>query len=373
MQKKPGRRILAGILTPLALISVLSVCTPVHAEENTSDAGTSAIYELSSDDPNPLYTLKKEIIQEYTEKNPKLTMDSIDLDASSIQASQYNRSQTGLQNINTTVHIVAHPDENTVSTYSHNENIIVKTVRSDGPQIVLKASEVTVSLGSVFNYADNIGILSSADGSLPAITEDDNVDVNTEGTYTVNLTAFDQTGNKTSTSYTVVVQKPAEQQRKEYLENVDYMEDGVYTDADFRARYEQGMLNAAAEGGYQYYFQKDPTVVQCVDLVKYMFYRQYGEPCASTNGNMVVTTTAAMYPSQFIVSSTPQEHVFFSTWMNNEYGHTGYINRIDGDTIYITEANIPKDSEVYVRINYAMSLSDFLARGSYDFLIPVSQ
>ena len=109
-----------------------------------------------------------------------------------------------------------------------------------------------------------------------------------------------------------------------------------------------------------------------VSVIKYLFYKQYGEKCASVNGQDVVLSTAAMYPSQFIVTSNIQDGVFFSCRNASYYGHTGYINRVDGDTVYVTEANIPENGDVYVRVNYAMPLSQFLARGSYDFLVPVN-
>lgn len=373
--QKTGRRILAGILIPVSASFILAG-TPVQIyADNTVQ---SAIYELDMNDRNPLYTLKKEMIQEYVEKNPVLKMENVDLNASSISAPGFDRSKAGLQTVKATLTVVTHTIDNKISSYSHTETAAVKLKQSDGPQIILKASEVTVDLGSVFNYADNIGIASTEDGDLPAITETDNVDVNTEGSYTVNLTAVDQQGATSAASYTVTVEKPAEvvqqEQEEEEKKNLTFLADGVYTDSDFRSIYMDDMLAAAQEGAYTYYFQKDSTSpVQCVDLVKYLFCRKYGKKCASVNGQDVVVSTAAMYPSEFIVTSQIQDGVFFSCRSGTVYGHTGYVNRVDGDTVYITEANIPINGEVYVRVNYAMPLSQFLARGSYDFLIPVQQ
>lgn len=373
MQKIPGRRILAGILLPVSAAFTLWASAPTQIYADNSSSTQSEIYELNSNDENPLYTLKKEMIQEFIEKNPTLTLSDIDLNASSIQAPGFDRTKAGLQNVKATLNVVTHTEDNKISSYSHIENATVKLRQSEGPQIVLKASEVTIDLGSSFNYADNIGIATTDSSALPVISETDNVDVDTEGNYTVNLTAVDQQGAESHTSYTVTVVKPAEEVQEEILKNVEFLSDGEYTDADFRSQYEADMLAASDAGGYTYYFQQDSTSpVQCVDLVKYLFYKQYGEKCASVNGQDVVLSTAAMYPSQFIVTSNIQDGVFFSCRNASYYGHTGYINRVDGDTVYVTEANIPENGDVYVRVNYAMPLSQFMARGSYDFLVPVN-
>jgi hypothetical protein len=378
MQKLTGRRILAGILAPLAgfMIGIsqpVSVLADNSNSTSSSSETVSAIYEISMSDQNPLYTLKKEMIQEYIEKNPKLSLDDVDMNASNIQVSKFDRSKAGLQTLQASLNIVTKTIDGTISSYSYIDNVTVKLVQSNGPQIVLKASEWVIDLGSAFNYADNIGIASTSSGTLPAITETDNVDVNTEGTYTVYLTAVDQSGAKTKVSYDVTVRKTEEDQIEDAVEETTPFTDGEYDDLAFRQQYNDELMNTAAEGNFSYYFEVDPSAMQCVDLVKYLFYKQYGLTPPSANGNAFVLMAAAMYPSEFIISSTPQDGVFFSCMTGDSYGHTGYINRIDGDTIYVTECNVITSTGTKVRINYAMSYSEFMARGVYDFLIPVSR
>lgn len=363
--------IVSTMLGNIAFTKAYAENTPLST--STAEITSGKIFEIEMSDKNPLYTLKKEIIQEYIDKNPLLNIQNVDMNASTIQANSFDRSKSGLQTLKASLSIVIRKGENQTTTYSYAETATVKLKQSQGPQIVLKANEMRLDLGGTFNYADNLGIVSTVTGSLPVLTESDNVDPNTEGTYTVNITAIDQQGLKSNSSFTVVVAKSEVLPTWNESAMFSVLQDGSYTDSEFRSLYLDEMTKIANEGDFRYYFAIAPYAsIQCTDLTKYLFYKKYGMKSASANGKDVVQLTAAMYPSQFVISSTPQEGVFFSTRNGTVYGHTGYINKIEGDTIWISEANVSENGKVMDFINHPISLQDFMNRGVHDFLIPVN-
>ena len=222
MNKKP----LKGIAVSLASFMLLTgSALQVSAEETASsnpilDAsnGSIAIYELDMNDQTPMDTLKQEVITKYVDSDPTLSLDDIDMEKSIVVTNAFDRTKAGLQSVNVSLNI-AKKDENVTQQntvgYDFTEKAAIKLVEPEGPQIILKSTEVTIDLGSTFNYSDNLGIVQKSDGKFPAMKETDNVDVNTEGTYTCDVTAIDAKGEKTEVTFTVNVKKPAEVIRAE--------------------------------------------------------------------------------------------------------------------------------------------------------------
>ena len=221
MNKKPVR----GFASVCASILLLgSSASQIHADETTSSNtildvsnGSIAIYELDMNDQTPMDTLKQEVITKYVDSDPTLSLDDIDFEKSTLVTNGFDRTKSGLQSVNVNLNVVK-KDESTSDTtvgYDYTESAAVKFLQPNGPQIILKSTSVTVDLGSTFNYSDNLGIVQTSDGKLPAIKEEDNVDVNTEGTYTCSIEAIDGKGGTTTISYDVTVKKPAEVVRAE--------------------------------------------------------------------------------------------------------------------------------------------------------------
>ena len=206
----------AAVITVLCLPLLNSL--PVYAD-NTQTADTSevSVYTIERNDPSPLATLKQEVLEKYAEKSGDLKMEEINVDASSISTSTLDWTKTGLQPAAIQVSVVVQNEDGTKKsayTLSETENAEINITASDAPQLVLKSDNITIDLGSTFNYADNIGFVSSASNALPVLSETDNVDVNTEGTYDVKVTAVSAQGT-TSANYKVTVKKPAEVVRAE--------------------------------------------------------------------------------------------------------------------------------------------------------------
>ncbi len=222
--KNKTKKYAKGIATIAAFFLVASPIQAFAAETTSTASAISTlasnvnVYELDMNDQAPTETLKTAVVEKYVASNATIKMDNVDLENTTITTTAYDRTKSGLQTINISVSIVTKSeDESTNATVGldYTETAAIKMVEPEGPQVILKAESVTVDLGSTFNYAENLGILSTKDGSLPAIKETDNVDVDTEGTYSVSITAIDVQGAKTTVSYDVVVVKPAEVIRAE--------------------------------------------------------------------------------------------------------------------------------------------------------------
>lgn len=213
MNRKKYFRRLFSVTGVLLLISAVS---PVKAEDTgTVATGDLKIFEISMNDQSPLDTLKSEVIDERATYDAAVNLSQVDYDASVITADSFDRTKSGLQSISITIVLNKKDQSSDTEGYTFSTNAAVRMVEPEGPQVLLKSDEVTIDLGSVFSYSDNIGYVSSKDGKLPVIKETDNVDVNTEGDYTCSLEFIDSSGKKSNVSYTVTVKKPVEVVRAE--------------------------------------------------------------------------------------------------------------------------------------------------------------
>lgn len=78
------------------------------------------------------------------------------------------------------------------------------------PVLVLKSDTVTVNNGDVFNPSSFITYINDKSGVLPALTINSNVDMSTDGTYTVTYRAVGLDGQSVEKTLNVVVKTPEE-------------------------------------------------------------------------------------------------------------------------------------------------------------------
>ncbi len=202
----------------LKLLSALTVVfagtIPAYASDGVEEITDNVrIYEIDMNDQTPLDTLKRLVIEDRSVYDASVNLNTIDMDESIIYTNTFDRTHSGIQKISISISLVRE-DTDSVG-YDFTTNAAVKMIKPEGPQVILKQSSVTMDLGGTFQYADNIGYVSSTNGKLPAIKEEDNVDVNTEGTYTCTMEFYDESGKKSTISYDVIVEKPAEVIRAE--------------------------------------------------------------------------------------------------------------------------------------------------------------
>lgn len=236
---------------PFAAVGMIALTAPLHVFAADETATQSlAVYSIDINDANAMDTLKQQAIDSYVKANGSVKADDIDASASFISVEGLSLNHTGLQTVSISLQPAVYTnDEHTTSTLQQawTTSAAVTVTSTGASRVVLKQDEVTVDYQSNFSYADNIAILSTSSGSLPVIQETDNVDVNTEGTYTCTVTAIDERGQKTTVSYNVVVKKPAEVVRAEEEAAQKAAEEAAAQEAARKAAEEAAAQQAAQE------------------------------------------------------------------------------------------------------------------------------
>jgi surface antigen len=165
-------------------------------------------------DVTPLDTIKKAIIEMKAGNDDAISLDAIDISASQMEIQGFDRSRTGIQTVSAKISLTENSEaENTGSKtvgYSFIQNAAVQMVKTDAPQLKLKADSVTVNNGDAWNEASYISYINDDSGIIPVLKVDGNVDMNTDGDYKVTYTVIDIEGNKTSADLTVMVRTPEE-------------------------------------------------------------------------------------------------------------------------------------------------------------------
>lgn len=242
---------MAKAFIPFAAVGMIALTAPLHVFAADETATQSlAVYSIDINDANAMDTLKQQAIDSYVKANGSVKADDIDASASFISVEGLSLNHTGLQTVSISLQPAVYTnDEHTTSTLQQawTTSAAVTVTSAGASRVVLKQDEVTVDYQSNFSYADNIAILSTSSGSLPVIQETDNVDVNTEGTYTCTVTAIDERGQKTTVSYSVVVKKPAEVVRAEEEAAQKAAEEAAAQEAARKAAEEAAAQQAAQE------------------------------------------------------------------------------------------------------------------------------
>ena len=113
-------------------------------------------------------------------------------------------------------------------------------------------------------------------------------------------------------------------------------------------------------GGNGFYEVNINRYWQCTTFVWGRFFEVYGyDSGAVGDGCFHATETVRAHGSRFTISTTPQPGAVFSMWISDysHAGHTGFIEAVDGDYIWFSDANY--DGKGTIRFNYRMKLADF--------------
>lgn len=114
-------------------------------------------------------------------------------------------------------------------------------------------------------------------------------------------------------------------------------------------------------GGNPYYFSAVSAGYsprQCTVFAWYRFWQVYGYSGnpggAFGNGKDWAMGVVHYHPDKFILSSTPAPGsiVSFPATAGNPYGHVGFIEKVDGDTVWYSDGNVNGGG---IRLNTKMS------------------
>lgn len=217
MQNKKLKRI-SSLIASFATASLFAVANsaPVlvsaEGDETTSAVATLPLIELSMKDANPQDTIKNLVIQESAQTDSNIDINNINIAESTAEIVGFDRNLSGIQTVTAKINLVYNNktgSEDAVG-YSLVKNVAVKVEQNGAPTLKLKSNTVTVNNGDAWNPTSYVSFINDDTAILPVLEYSGNVDMNTDGTYTVTYTATDVDGNSTTANLNVVVQTPQE-------------------------------------------------------------------------------------------------------------------------------------------------------------------
>lgn len=116
-------------------------------------------------------------------------------------------------------------------------------------------------------------------------------------------------------------------------------------------------------GGNGFYYVNIRRYWQCTTFAWARFYEVYGyDSGAVGDGCFHAIEVVRAHPTRFVISTTPAPGATFSKWLTetNHAGHTGFVEAVEGDYMWISEGNY--DSAGGIRFNYKVKISDFSRR-----------
>ena len=170
---------------------------------------TQALIISSSEDVKTV--LKEKVLTNYLETHAIAKSDISELN-STFEISHYDQFSDCVQNIVATAVLKA-DDGRLIDTVTNTYAIRIET--QDQIRVSTLSDNITIVYGGIFDYTSNLNVLPGGAGNLPVLSESDDVDVNKEGIYTCNITAYNAKGDSTEVSYTVTVKKSNSQLQAE--------------------------------------------------------------------------------------------------------------------------------------------------------------
>lgn len=185
----------------------------VNADVKADDPlkGSLPVYDLQIGDTNVAATLKSDVIADRCAIDDNLNLEDINVDSSSIDITGLDVNKAGIQTVTVKVNLVYNNNSTDSVGYSFTQDAAVNMKVVSAPQLKLKANDVTVNNGDVFNPESYISYINDDSGELPALQVDSQgLDMNTDGTYVVTYKAVDLQGNTTTQYLNVTVKTPQE-------------------------------------------------------------------------------------------------------------------------------------------------------------------
>ena len=342
----------------LAAAAMFAAAVPVTSvfasgDETAMTAADLPLIEISMEDTNPMSTLKREVIAAKAKNDTSVSMTDIDVMNSQIEADGFDRTSLALQNVLVKVSLSDDQSSKSVG-YDFAQNVTVKMVKSNAPQLKLKSDSVTVNNGDVWNASSYIAYVNDDTGVLPALLIDGEPNMSEDGTYPVSYTAVDAQGNKTTANLTVTVRTP-----EEVLEARRLAEE----EAARIAAEEEAARLAAEEAERQRIYEEEQAALAAQQAQQAASYEGTGSPVYGGGdnpyygGNSNCVWTAWQAAHDYSGVSLPNLG-WAGSWLYNAQangyatgygaapgsvavysGHVAYVTQVsaDGSAVYIVE------------------------------------
>ena len=201
-------------LKKICCISASLICIPVVVKNTTpvkADYDPALMVRVSNTvEVEKQAETKNNIVVALAEKNDHIDADSINLDYSSVSIEDISQNKKGFQRATIVTNIVNNEGEaETVSTVRTSGYVVVEQDFLY-PTLELKSTDITIANdgSKVFVPEQYVTSVMDTSGILPALTITGDVDVNTDGDYTVTYKATNTLGNSVEKSLTVHVKTP---------------------------------------------------------------------------------------------------------------------------------------------------------------------
>ena len=342
LKKKVKKALMASGCTAAIMIGAGAKSTiQVLAEAQNN----SINYEKTT----PLYTVKSgatttesALLENVINNDKDADLENADLDASSIDLSGLNLITPSIQMTNLTATVAQENGETTE--ISQEALIVVK--RNEYPTLNLKTDSITIpNDGSISQFLPENYISMSKDSttnSLPALTIDNNVDITTDGYYTVTYKATNGLGNTTEKVLTVQVETPQWliEQRQAEAEQQAYEEEQARIQQEKeeaekvqKEAEEQAKQQETINSGLQYSGGSNPYSggwSNCTYGAWQALYNARGISLPNLGNASEWYSNAASLGYSVSGTATAGGIAVYS-------GHVAYVDAVDGNMVHIVE------------------------------------
>ena len=118
------------------------------------------------------------------------------------------------------------------------------------------------------------------------------------------------------------------------------------------------------------------AVPQCTWFAWARYYQVYGyDSGARGNGNQNAREIVNAHPDKFQMSSSPAPGAIFSIYSGPyilpQYGHVGFVEAVEGDTMWVSEGNVTLDGRTGVMWFHKVSISQWASQYNIEYAVPI--
>lgn len=289
---------------------------------------------------------KNNIVVALAESDDRVNADTVNLNYSSVSIEDFSSNRKGIQRATIVANVVDGSENPTVNTIKKSGYVVIEQDLLY-PTLELRSSEINIANdgSKVFVPEQYVTSISDSSGLLPALVITGDVDVNTDGDYTVTYKATNTLGNSVEKSLTVHVKTP------QWLIDQRAAEEQARIEAERKAEEER---KAKEEAERQAQLRAQAQAIQeQTNSSNLGYYGGGNNPYPGGWSNCTYGAWQALYNARGI--SMPNfGNAYQWVGMAQSYGyatgttpavgsvavytnHVAYVDAVDGDRVHIVE------------------------------------